>query len=99
MPLAASRLLLLVFTAILTGAATLIMGPLSFAGLAAPHLARISGLRTPLAQVYGAAIIGAIIMVLADWIGRNIAFPWQVPAGIVATLLGGLYFILLAMKR
>lgn len=98
-PLAASRLLLLVFTAILTGAATLIMGPLSFAGLAAPHLARISGLRTPLAQVYGAAIIGAIIMVLADWIGRNIAFPWQVPAGIVATLLGGLYFILLAMKR
>lgn len=98
-PLAASRLLLLVFTAVLTGVATLIVGPLSFAGLAAPHLARISGLRTPLTQVYGAAIIGAIIMVLADWIGRNIAFPWQVPAGIVATLLGGLYFILLAIRR
>ena len=98
-PLAASRLLLLVFTALLTGTATLVVGPLSFAGLAAPHLARICGLRTPLTQIYGAAVIGAIIMVLADWIGRNIAFPWQVPAGIVATLLGGLYFILLAMKR
>jgi iron complex transport system permease protein len=99
MPVAAGRLLLMVFAAILTGAATLIVGPLSFAGLAAPHLARISGLRTPLAQVYGAALLGALVMVLADWIGRNIAFPWQIPAGIVATLLGGLYFILLAAKR
>lgn len=98
-PVAASRLVLMIFTAILTGAATLIVGPLSFAGLAAPHLARISGLRTPLAQAYGAALLGTMIMVLADWIGRNVAFPWQVPAGIVATLLGGLYFILLAMKR
>ncbi|WP_454856418.1 Fe(3+)-hydroxamate ABC transporter permease FhuB [Rhizobium binxianense] len=99
MPVAAGRLLLMIFAAILTGAATLIVGPLSFAGLAAPHLARISGLRTPLAQVYGAALLGALVMVLADWIGRNIAFPWQIPAGIVATLLGGLYFILLAAKR
>ncbi|MDX3926021.1 MAG: Fe(3+)-hydroxamate ABC transporter permease FhuB [Shinella sp.] len=99
LPIGASRLTMMLFAAVLTGAATLLVGPLSFAGLAAPHLARVSGLRTPLAQICGAALLGALIMILADWAGRTIAFPWQIPAGIVATLLGGAYFILLAMKR
>lgn len=97
--IAKSRLILMVVIASITGAATLLIGPLSFAGLIAPHIARSVGLYRPISQAYGAAIIGATSMILADWIGRTIAFPWQIPAGTVATLLGSLYFLMLGLRH
>lgn len=96
--LAASRLAFLVTAAVLTGAATLIVGPLSFVGLMAPHMARMLGLNRPMAQLFGAAILGALIMVIADWLGRNLLYPSQVPAGLLATFIGGPYFLVL-MRR
>jgi iron complex transport system permease protein len=32
-------------------------------------------------------------MILADWIGRQVLYPQEIPAGLVATLVGGTYFI------
>jgi iron complex transport system permease protein len=43
--------------------------------------------------VIGAALIGAIIMVTADWLGRVVIFPFQLPAGLVAGLIGVPYLI------
>ena len=94
-----SRLALLLFSAGLTAASTLLVGPLSFVGLMAPHLARFSGARGALAETFTAGLIGALIMVLADWLGRTVAFPWQVPAGVVATAIGGLYFAFAMQAR
>ncbi len=79
--------------ALFTGAATLVVGPLSFVGLMAPHMARMMGLQRPMAQLYGSAVLGAFIMVAADWLGRNLLFPYQIPAGLLATLVGGPYFM------
>jgi iron complex transport system permease protein len=96
-----SRSVLLLCAAILTGAATLLIGPLSFAGLIAPHLARFAGFNRALSQGYGAALIGAALMVLADWMGRMLFFPWDVPAGLMAALIGGplLVWLLLRTQR
>ncbi|MFW5823729.1 MAG: Fe(3+)-hydroxamate ABC transporter permease FhuB [Marinobacter sp.] len=88
-----ARLCLLALVAVLTALATLIVGPLSFAGLLAPHLARMLGLSRALPHLLGAALIGAILMVAADWVGRQILFPQEVPAGLVSALLGGAYFM------
>ncbi len=55
----------------------------------APHLATRIGLRRALPQLGGAALVGALLMLMADWLGRMIAFPWQMPAGLIATLIGG----------
>jgi ferric hydroxamate transport system permease protein len=96
---ARSRMLIAAAVASMTGMATLIVGPLSFVGLMAPHLARMSGMRSALVQTYAAGLIGAIIMVFADWLGRHIAFPWQIPAGLLATGLGGIYFVMLVFRR
>ncbi len=96
--LSVSRLTVLLLTAVLTAAATLIVGPLSFVGLMAPHMARSVGIRRPLPQIAGATALGAIIMALADWLGRNILFPYQIPAGLLAAGIGGPYFIWL-MRR
>ncbi|MCB4767893.1 Fe(3+)-hydroxamate ABC transporter permease FhuB [Ancylobacter sp. Lp-2] len=98
-PPALSRTLLLVLAAVATAMATLLIGPLSFVGLMAPHLARLLGLRRPLAELYGAALIGALIMVLADFTGRVVAFPWQMPAGLVASMIGAPVFLWLLSRK
>ena len=98
--LGGSRLLLLLLTAVMTAAATLVVGPLSFVGLIAPHMARLLGAQRPVAQLLLSALLGGTLLVLADWLGRNLVFPWQIPAGMFATFIGGPYFMwLLARKR
>ena len=65
-PLGRGRLVLLLLAALLTAGATLIVGPLSFIGLLAPHLARLLGLARAVPQLLGAALLGALVMVAAD---------------------------------
>ncbi|OQP34276.1 Fe(3+)-hydroxamate ABC transporter permease FhuB [Pantoea latae] len=98
MALNASRLALLLLAAALTAAATLTIGPLSFVGLMAPHIARMLGFRRALPQMAMAGLFGAGLMLLADWCGRMLAFPDQLPAGLMATFIGAPYFIWLLRR-
>jgi ferric hydroxamate transport system permease protein len=86
-----ARLWTLLLAALMTATATLIVGPLSFVGLMAPHLARALGMSRAREQLLASASIGALLMVLADWIGGLILFPNELPAGLMAALLGGPY--------
>ncbi|WP_324047172.1 Fe(3+)-hydroxamate ABC transporter permease FhuB [Aeromonas caviae] len=88
-----AQLTILLLVAVLTASATMVIGPLSFAGLLAPHLARLMGLVRARWHLLGAAGSGALLMVSADWIGQQILFPQEVPVGLVSTLLGGAYFM------
>ncbi|OMP95054.1 Fe(3+)-hydroxamate ABC transporter permease FhuB [Raoultella terrigena] len=83
-----ARLGVLALAAVMTGLATLLVGPVSFIGLLGPHLARRLGVRGPLAQLYAAALLSAVIMTVADWLGRNALYPRQLPVGLVASLIG-----------
>ncbi|MDI4636954.1 MULTISPECIES: Fe(3+)-hydroxamate ABC transporter permease FhuB [Halomonadaceae] len=93
LPVVRARLALLALVALLTATATLVVGPLSFVGLLAPHMARLMGFSRARAHLAGAALTGALLMVLADWLGRQLLFPQEIPAGLVASLLGGAYFM------
>lgn len=99
MAITPSRLALLLLASTLTAAATLIVGPLSFVGLMAPHIARMLGFRRAMPQVAIAGVLGGILMILADWCGRMIMFPNQVPAGLLATFIGAPYFVYLLRKQ
>lgn len=88
-----ARLVLLLLVALLTACATLVVGPLSFVGLLAPHMARLVGFSRARWHLLGAGLIGMLLMVLADWVGRQAMFPYEVPAGLIATLIGGAYFM------
>lgn len=92
------RLVLLMVVAALTTLCTIVIGPLSFIGLLAPHMARSLHQYRALPQMITAALLGATIMVSADWIGRTLWFPWQFPAGLLASLIGGGYFLYLMKK-
>lgn len=98
LPLGGSRLCLVVLASLLSAAATLVVGPLSFIGLMAPHLARLAGLRRPLAHLAGAVLLGALLMGLSDWLARTLAFPYQLPVGLLATLVGGPYLMWLLAR-
>ncbi|MFZ7331769.1 Fe(3+)-hydroxamate ABC transporter permease FhuB [Avibacterium avium] len=93
-----SRSILFLFAILLTLLATLIVGSLSFIGLLAPHLAYSLGFRQSKTQLLAAGILGGTVMIMADWLGRQLLFPYEIPAGLVATLLGGTYFLWLMKK-
>lgn len=98
LPVEAARLVLVGMTALLTALASLFVGPLSFVGLIAPHLARLMGLTRATSHLAGAMLIGAALMGLSDWLARMAAFPYQLPVGLFAALLGGPYLIYLLAR-
>ena len=92
---------LLIFCALLSACATLLLGPMSFIGLLAPQVVRHTGIRAMTIALPVAALTGGVLMMVADTLGRMVIFPFQIPAGIMAVLLGTPLFVglLCARKR
>lgn len=99
MALTPSRVGLLMLAAGLTATATMTIGPLSFVGLMAPHIARMLGFRRTMPHMVISALAGGVLLVFADWCGRMVLFPYQIPAGLLSTFIGAPYFIYLLRKQ
>jgi iron complex transport system permease protein len=99
LPLRTSRMILTILAAGLTAAASLVVGPLSFVGLVAPHMARLVGFGRAHHQLLAAILIGAGMMTGADWLSRIVSFPYQLPLGLFASLIGGPYLIWLLRRN
>ncbi len=99
-PLERVRLIVLVCAATLTAMAVCAVGVVGFVGLVAPHIARaLVGARS-VRVVPVALLVGALLLVVADTLGRTVISPAQVPAGLVVALIGAPYFVfLLARSR
>jgi ABC-type Fe3+-siderophore transport system permease subunit len=93
-----ARFLLVGVAALLTALASMFVGPLSFVGLIAPHLARLLGLTRSTQHLVGAVLLGAGLMAASDWLARMAAFPYQLPVGLFAALIGGPYLIYLIAR-
>ena len=89
----------LTLAAALAAVVTALLGPVTFAGLLAPHAAVMLGARRAGAQTAVAAAVGIALMAVSDWIGRTVLLPMQLPAGLVASLIGGAYFLVLLLRR
>ena len=87
------RLLLLATAVGLSCTSVSMAGGIGFIGLVAPHIARKLVGTTYQHFLPLAGIIGMIILVLADTIGRSIFEPNSIPAGIVVATLGAPYFL------
>ncbi len=99
MALTPSRIALLALAACLTATATMTIGPLSFVGLMAPHIARMLGFRRTMPHMVISALAGGVLLVFADWCGRMALFPYQIPAGLLSSFIGAPYFIYLLRKQ
>ncbi|KKI93391.1 iron ABC transporter permease [Bacillus sp. SA1-12] len=93
-----NRLFLLILSTALTGIAVAFAGAIGFVGLMAPHIGR-----RLVGSSYGSllpvsALIGAILVMVADLIGRTLFSPLEVPAGVFTAAIGAPYFIYLLFK-
>ncbi|WP_342758408.1 iron ABC transporter permease [Kineothrix sedimenti] len=93
------RRILLGCSVMLAASGVAIGGNIGFVGLLAPHLTRkIVGSRHEI-LLPGCALVGAVLVALADTVGRIIIQPSSIPTGIMTVLLGAPYFIFLLIKR
>lgn len=93
------RVLLLITSVALAGACVAAVGSIGFVGLLSPHITRrlVGGQHSLLTPV--AAFIGALLIVVADSIGRGILPPMEVPVGIVTAIIGAPYFLYLISRE
>ncbi|MFG1943963.1 iron ABC transporter permease [Nonomuraea sp. NPDC048826] len=97
-PLEPVRLTALACAVLLTSTAVSAVGVVGFVGLVAPHAARalVGAHHNRVLPV--AALLGALLVSLADTLGRTVIAPAQVPAGLVTALIGTPYFVYLLWR-
>ncbi|MFJ6708410.1 MULTISPECIES: FecCD family ABC transporter permease [unclassified Streptomyces] len=94
-----TRVLGMLAVTLLCGAATAAVGPIAFIGLAVPHLARtVTGPDHRWLLPY-AMVLGAVLLLCSDILGRVVARPGEVQAGIVTAFAGAPVFIALVRRR
>ncbi|MEU5692296.1 iron chelate uptake ABC transporter family permease subunit [Actinosynnema sp. NPDC020468] len=97
LPVTRSRALLIACAVGLTAVTTAIAGPIAFIALAAPHLAR------PLLPrghpITAGALVGAVLLGVADWAAAHLFAPTQLPVGALTVTLGGGYLALTLVLR
>lgn len=92
------RVLMVLAITLLAASATVMAGPISFVGLMAPHVARwiVGPDHRPLLPLSMA--ISAIVLLVADVLARVVLWPGEVPAGIVAAVVGAPVLIVLVRR-
>lgn len=97
--IALTRVVGIVAITLLTGAATAACGPIAFVGLVVPHVARaITGPDYRWLLPF-AGVLGGVLLVLADVIGRIVVRPGELQVGIVLALIGGPFFVAVVRRR
>ncbi len=83
------RLKIILITGVLTGSITAFVGPIAFVGLAVPHLAKLI-LKTSnhFVLVVGSSFLGAIVLLLCDFLSQNIFENTLIPINVLTSLLG-----------
>lgn len=74
-------------------------GLLGFVGLVVPHIARALVGERPARLLPTAALTGGILVILADSLGRTLFAPSELPVGILMSLVGAPYFLILLIRR
>ncbi|MFE0427006.1 iron ABC transporter permease, partial [Streptomyces sp. NPDC058953] len=96
--LSRARLLVLGAGALLAAGTAAAVGAVGFVGLVAPHLARRLVGNNGARMIPMAAVLGAVLVVASDAIGRTLLAPTEIPVGIVTALLGAPYLVWLLRR-
>jgi iron complex transport system permease protein len=92
------RVVFLLLSALLAGAAVSVCGLLSFVGLLVPHAVRRIGVSESKHLIPLCAIFGAGFVTLCDTIARVIFAPYELPVGIIMAFLGAPFFIFILLR-
>ncbi len=98
LPMARLRTAAVAGAALLTGAAVALAGVIGFVGLAAPHLVRAGAQEDPARTLLPSALMGAVLLVLADIASRLVPTEVELKLGVVTALFGAPLFALVAWR-
>lgn len=96
-PVALIRILALIAITVLAGSATAAAGPIAFVGLVAPQAARLVGGVGVRWSIACSALLGPVVLLLADVVGR-VAAPGELPVGIVVAVIGAPAFLIIVRR-
>ncbi len=90
---------IIICTALSVGAAISVSGIIGFVGLVVPHLVRLIFGPDHRLLIPASALLGAILLLVADTIARTIVAPAEMPVGILTSLIGGPFFLWLLVRQ
>lgn len=82
-----------------TGAAVAVSGGIGFVGIVVPHVLRLISGPDHRFLLPNAALLGAIMLVLADIFSRTIIAPAELPIGIITAVIGGPFFLWILLRQ
>nr|WP_250549416.1 iron ABC transporter permease [Pseudonocardia sp. H11422] len=94
-----TRVLGIVAITLLAGGATAACGPLVFVGLVVPHVVRVFTGPDYRWLLPASALTGAVLLLIADILGRVVVRPGELQVGILLALIGAPFFIALIRRR
>lgn len=86
-------------TALMVGTAVALSGIIGFVGLVVPHLIRLLFGGNHRLLIPASALLGAVLLLLADTVARTIVSPAEMPVGVLTSLIGGPFFLWLLVKQ
>ncbi|GHJ57938.1 iron ABC transporter permease [Nocardioides sp. OK12] len=95
---ARGRLLVVLAVVLLCGSAVSMVGPIAFVGLAVPHLARALVGPDHRWIVVLSALLGPVLLIAADVVGRLVVRPGELEAGLVVALVGAPVLLLIVRR-
>ncbi|KEH95768.1 FecCD family ABC transporter permease [Clostridium novyi] len=94
-----TRFLVALVAVFLAGVSTSVVGIIGFIGLIVPHICRLILGYDYKYLIPMSAIMGGILLLLADTLARFVARPVELPVGILMAMLGGPFFLFLLRRR
>ena len=99
LPVSALRFAALVLAALLCGAGISFAGLIGFVGLIVPHCARMFVGSEMRSLLPASVLLGMLLLLLCDLLSRLLFAPHELPAGILLSLIGGPFFVMLLLKK
>jgi len=88
----------LVIVGLAASACLAFTGIIGFVGLMAPHICRMLVGNDHRYLLPASVLMGAIILLVSDTVGRVILAPMELPVGIIMYIIGGIFFLVLILK-
>ncbi len=92
------KMRVIVLATMAVGAAVSVAGIIGFVGLLVPHAVRMLAGADNRYVMPASALLGAVILTIADLIARTIAMPSEIPIGVVTALLGTPLFLYILIR-
>ncbi len=92
------RVIVSAVAVLLAGVSTAYVGIIGFIGLVVPHIGRMLMGSDHKVLLPFSALFGSFVLLIADTIGRCVISPYEIPVGIIMTVIGGPFFLYLLRK-